>query len=296
VTDGNGCQNTASQSVTVTPLPVVSITPSSPTTSCFSNSVVLDATRRSADLAWNTTPVQNTRTINVAASGNYSVTVADGNGCQNTASQSVTVNPPSTALFRSSGPTTFCFGNSVVLDAGAGFASYAWNTTPVQNTRTIHVAASGNYSVTVTDGNGCQNTASQSVTVNPLPVVSITPSGPTTFCFGNSVVLDAGAGFASYAWNTTPVQNTRTINVAASGNYSVTVTDGNGCQNTASQSVTVNPLPVVSITPSGPTTFCFGNSVVLDAGAGFASYAWNTTPAQHTPLPNVAASGNYSVT
>ena len=75
--------------------------------------------------------------------------------------------------------------------------------------------------------------ASQSVTVNPLPVVSITPSGPTTFCSGNSVVLDAGAGFASYSWNTTPVQTTRTITVTASGNYVVTVTDGNGCQNTA---------------------------------------------------------------
>src|SRR5205085_6415934 len=134
VTDGNGCQNTASQSVTVTPLPVVSITPSSPTTSCFSNSVVLDATRRSADLAWNTTPVQNTRTINVAVSGNYSVTVTDGNGCQNRASQSATDNPLPAVSIRPSGPTTFCFGNSVVLDAGAGFASYAWNTTPVQDT------------------------------------------------------------------------------------------------------------------------------------------------------------------
>ena len=54
--------------------------------------------------------------------------------------------------------------------------------------------------------------------------------------------------------------------------------------NTASQGVTVNPLPVVTITPSGPTTFCAGGSVALTASPAGASYLWSdgqTTPDDH---------------
>ena len=65
------------------------------------------------------------------------------------------------------------------------------------------------------------------VTVNPLPVATIVPGGPTTFCAGGSVTLDAGAGFASYAWSNGA--STRTIDVNASGSYSVTVTGAGGC-------------------------------------------------------------------
>ena len=66
---------------------------------------------------------------------------------------------------------------------------------------------------------------------------------------------------------------TRTITANASGNYTVTRDGRERLQrNSASQGVTVNPLPVVSITPSGPTTFCAGGSVTLTASAGGASY------------------------
>ena len=125
----------------------------------------------------------------------------------------------------------------------------------------------------VTDGNGCENSASQRVTVNPLPVVSITPSGPTTFCAGRERGPDGQPAGASYLWSNGAM--TRTITVSASGSYTVSVTDGNGCVNSASQGVTVNPLPVVSITPSGPTTFCAGGSVDLTANPAGASYLWS---------------------
>ena len=87
-------------------------------------------------------------------------------------------------------------------------------------TRTITASASGNYTVSVTDGNGCVNSASQGVTVHPLPVVSITPSGPTTFCAGGSVDLTANPAGASYLWSNGAV--TRTITASASGTYTVT--------------------------------------------------------------------------
>src|SRR5205814_5153188 len=112
---------------------------------------------------------------------------------------------------------------------------YIWSTNAT--TQSITVTASGTYSVTVTNSFGCTGTASQGVTVNPNPSPSITPSGATTFCQGGSVSLDAGS-FTSYIWSTNAT--TQSITVNASGTYSVTVTNGNGCKGSASQGVTVN--------------------------------------------------------
>jgi uncharacterized repeat protein (TIGR03803 family) len=130
-------------------------------------------------------------------------------------------------------------------------------------------------------------------TVNPPP--QITPSGPTTFCQGGSVTLDAGAGYASYLWSPNG-ETTQTIVVTASGSYSVTVTDANGCMGTSAPvAVTVNANPTPAITPSGPTTFCQGGNVVLDAGSGYVSYSWSPN-GETTQTITVSASGSYSVT
>src|SRR5258708_1919310 len=69
------------------------------------------------------------------------------------------------------------------------------------------------------------------VLVNPAPNASITPSGPTTFCQGNSVTLTSTTA-SSYLWSNS--SSTQSINVTSSGNYVVTVTDANSC--TASSS------------------------------------------------------------
>ncbi|MCC7223536.1 MAG: T9SS type A sorting domain-containing protein, partial [Chitinophagales bacterium] len=215
-------------------------------------------------------------------SGTYTVTVTN-NGCTATASQVVTVNS-ATASITPSGPTTFCTGGSVVLVANGG-GSYAWSTGAV--TQSITASTTGTYTVTVTGAGGCTATASQAVTVNSA-TASITPSGPTTLCAPATVDLTASGG-GTYAWSTGAA--TATITVSASGTYTVTVTN-NGCTATASQSVTVNSA-TASITPSGPTTFCTGGSVVLVANGG-GTYAWSTGAA--TQSITASATGTYTVT
>src|SRR5438045_5797284 len=113
----------------------------------------------------------------------------------------------------------------------------------------IKASASGSYTVSVTDANGCVHSLHDALPIYPLPVVSITPSGSTTFCAGGSVDLTANPAGASYLWSNGAV--TRTIKATAKVSYTVSVACGNGCVNTASQGVTVNPVPVVSITPHG---------------------------------------------
>src|SRR5438045_9004535 len=97
----------------------------------------------------------------------------------------------------------------------------------------IKASASGSYTVSVTDANGCVHSLHDALPIYPLPVVSITPSGSTTFCAGGSVDLTANPAGASYLWSNGAV--TRTITVSAGGTYTVTVTDGNSCSAQASQ-------------------------------------------------------------
>ena len=92
------------------------------------------------------------------------------------------------------------------------------------------------------------------VVVNPLPTAIITPNGPTTFCQGGSVVLTASGG-TGYLWSN--AATTAAITVSASGTYTVTVTNANGCSDVASVPVTVNPLPI-SFNVTGTGSYCIG--------------------------------------
>jgi subtilisin family serine protease len=261
-----------------------SITADGATTFCAGGSVNLSASEGSS-YAWSNGAT--TQSISVNATGNYSVTVTDANGCSANASQDVTVNELPTVSISADGATTFCAGGSVNLSASEG-SSYVWSNGAT--TQSISVNASGSYSVTVTDANGCSANASQDVTVNELPTVSISADGATTFCAGGSVNLTASEG-SSYAWSNGAT--TQSISVNATGNYSVTVTDVNGCSASASQGVTVNELPTVSISADGATTFCAGGSVNLTASEG-SSYVWSNGAT--TQSISVNATGNYSVT
>ena len=134
-----------------------------------------------------------------------------------------------------------CTGNSTVLTA-SGATTYSWSTG--ETTASITVDPTTNTTYTVTGFNGaCSATDSVDVTVYPLPTVSI--SGTLTYCVGASTTLDAGAGFASYSWSNG--ETTQTISATA-GNYTVTVTDSNGCSNTSAQvTVTETPLDVATV-------------------------------------------------
>ena len=288
MTDANGCVGTSAPiTVTVNPLPVVTITAGGPITFCQGGSVVLTSTAGSSYL-WSTGAV--TQSITVTTSGTYTVTMTDANGCVGTSAPiTVTVNPLPTPTITAGGPITFCQGGSVTLTCTAG-SSYLWSTGAV--TQSITVTTSGTYTVTLTDANGCVGTSAPiTVTVNPLPTPTITAGGPITFCQGGSVTLTCTPG-SSYLWSTGAI--TQSITVNTSGTYTVTMTDANGCVGTSAPiTVTVNPLPTPTITAGGPITFCQGGSITLTCTAG-SSYLWSTGAV--TQSITVNTSGTYTVT
>lgn len=126
-------------------------------------------------------------------------------------------------LFTSGGNTSD-FGGVTGADIPAGLESFLWNTSATSSS--ISVTQSGIYSVTYTDGTGC--TSSDEINVMMSTGSAVVNLGPdTAICDGGTVTLDAGGGFSSYEWST--METSQTIDVSASGDYTITVTDQNGC-------------------------------------------------------------------
>jgi hypothetical protein len=239
--------------------------------------------------------------------------VSIGAGCSTTSAvANVTVNPLPAATATAAGPVTFCQGGTVTLNANTatGF-SYQWliNGLGVNGATGSSYTANtgGNYAIRITDGNGCQNTSSViGVTVNPLPVPSVTAAGSTTICQGSSVTLNANTGSGlSYQWNrnSSPISGATnaTYSATTAGSYTVTETGAGSCSATSSAiSVTVNPAPAATIAPTGNQSLCQGSSLVLNANTGTGlSYQWQSGATNISGATNASYSattaGTYTV-
>ena len=148
-----------------------------------------------------------------------------------------------TATINQSGPLTGCVGDSILLSSNTDPSfTYQWNKNgiPVSGatSSSFYPTQSGSYTVTIYQNNCPVTSAGISVTMNALPSVpNITSSGTIVPCSGGSMTLTAPSGFTNYLWNTGSIASS--LVVSQSGNYSVSVTNSNGCQNT-SNPFTVN--------------------------------------------------------
>ncbi len=297
-TCGNGAFS-ANYPVVVNPLPAVAAIGGGAASVCV-NSVTPAFTDVTAGGTWSVTPVTGTASITSGGivtgltAGTVTVTYTITNSCGSiSATKSLTVNSlPATPTITAGGPLTFCSGSNVLLTSSPG-TSYLWSTGAT--TSSISVATSGNYSVQVTDGNGCLSASSltTAVTVNALPATpTISAGGPLIFCAGGSVTLTSSTG-TSYLWSTGAT--TSSITVTTGGSYSVTVTNAAGCKSATSAAtlVTVNALPATpTISAGGSLSFCSGGSVTLTSSAGSA-YLWSNGAT--TQSINVTSGGSYTV-
>lgn len=195
------------------------------------------------------------------------------------------------------GNTVACAAQSPTLSvpAKAG-ASYQWYNNAVAvagaTLNTLVPAASGNYSVSISTGSNCSTTSlTQTVTVLPAPVLSVTPVN-TSVCAGQSLTLSV-SGAVSYTWNTGAATAAVVLTPSATSVYSVLAIGANGCNGSTQQTVTVNALPVVSVTPSA-ATICVGQSASLTA-SGAASYTWNTGSNAASIVVNTTLTTTYTV-
>jgi hypothetical protein len=156
-----------------------------------------------------------------------------------------------TAALVQSGPFNACSGQNVVLSCNSSPTfSYQWRKNGVyiqgNNNDTLIVTQPGNYSVIISE-NGCP-VSSNAITVNfsVIQTPIINSSGLIQPCVGGSVTLNTTLGFNSYLWSNGAT--TSSTNVISSGNYTVQITNANGCAATsAPYSVNASILPTQNI-------------------------------------------------
>ncbi len=237
--------------------------------------------------------------------GTYVVTVTSFTGCSG--SFTALLEEPNVLNLTASGTNFSCFGGtgSVTLNVTGGVQgySYLWSDGPTTAFRTGVPA--GNYQVTVTDANGCTDVASASVT-GPMSGININLTKTNITCsnLNNgaiSVSVSGGNAPLTYAWSDGSTLQNRTL--LSSGNYTLTVSDNNGCTSTASTEI-LRPSPLlVSIAGSHPTCPIVSDaplnqdgSVSISVSGGTPSYTYAWSNGATTQNLSGLSGGTFSVT
>lgn len=241
--------------------------------------------------------------------GSYSCVITGGCGAGSSNTIVITQAAPVLANIIAVGSTTICSGNSVTLNADTSSDyMYQWKLNGIAISGTAasfyNASATGSYTCVVTNACGSITSNAISVTVNALPVATISAGGSTAFCSGDSVTLFANTDTGLlYQWKlnggTIPGAVSSSYAAMAMGTYTCDVS--NSCGNVMSNaiSVTVNVIPVATITAGGPVVFCTGDSVTLNANTGTGlSYQWklNGTSITGATLSsfNATSAGSYN--
>ena len=307
VTDKNGCSNTAT--ATITQPTVITVTATNTNEKCNGgNNATATATPAGGaapyTYAWTPTGGTNATATGLTI-GTYTITVTDKNGCTATASVTITQPPLLTATISAS-TNILCNGGtngSATVTGAGGTAPYTYLWNPSGNTNATATGLSAaTYTVTITDNNGC--TATASVTLTQPPLLTATISAQTNvLCNGannGSATVTAAGGTPTYTYAWTPVGGTNSIGTGLSaGNYTVTVTDKNGC--TATTSVTITQPPLLTATISAQTNvLCNGGNngsatVTAAGGTPAYTYAWTPSGGTNTNATGLSA-GTYTIT
>jgi hypothetical protein len=259
-TDANGCENTDEVIVSVNALPLLDA--GADQAVCDGNSVTISGSGANS-YTWDNS-VSDGVAFTPTSTATYTVTGTDGNGCVNSAQVEVTVNALPTVSAGTD--VAACTGDSAILN-GSGAVSYTWDNGVVDGVA-FSPLTTATYTVTGTDGNGCENTDDVDVTINALPTVGA--GADQTVCEGDPVTV-SGTGASSYTWDNGVVDGVA-FSPLTTATYTVTGTDGNGCENSDQIDVIVNPLPIVGA--GADQTVCEGDQVTL-SGTGASSYTWD---------------------
>jgi len=234
-------------------------------------------------------------TIITKQPGNYTVVVTNSNDCIAT-SPVVAVTEFVAPIVAIVGDDGFCPGGSVTLTANAfpgsgSITVYQWKLNGVDigfNNGILNANQAGDYTIEIINSNDC-STESTVKTVSQYQASIVTTTGDTSFCTGSTVLLTANAiagssAIISYQWKLNGGNigtNDSTYSADQVGNYSVVVTDANGCT-TATSSSLVIAKPAISLVATGTDITCKDSmngtaTVIVNGGLPPYNYEWNTT-------------------
>jgi hypothetical protein len=299
ITDANGCTTTVSKTITQPTTLTASATNTNVNCNGGSNGTI-DLTPAGGTTPytylWNGGVTTQDRTG--LAAGTYSVTVTDANGCTTTTSKTIT--QPATLTASATNTNVNCNGGAngtIDLTVAGGTTAYSYSWSNGATTQDLSGLSAGTYSVTVTDANGCSTTASRTIT-QPT-VLTATTASTNALCSGcnngTAGVTPAG-GTTPYTYLWSNGATTQNVTGLVAGNYSVTVTDANGC--TLVKTITITQPSVFAASVTGTNVNCFGGNngtadLTVSGGTTPYTYLWSNG-ATTQDLSSLTA-GTYSV-
>ncbi|MFZ1610630.1 MAG: PKD domain-containing protein [Chitinophagales bacterium] len=242
------------------------------------------------------------------ATGSYIVTVTgtDANGCTVTVFDTINIVTPPPA-FNLIYATPSCGPTLITIPGAGAYTLFQWynNGTiiPGATSNSYLAVQSGNYTVEVTDINGCVITSNIApVIINPTPIIALTAS-PNPLCSNDPVTINSNLnGFYTLNWivdgNPAFGGNSLILNSLSPGSHTISLTaidNATGCNDSASITINVNASPFVYITNSDPSGICSGDSIQLTANSATAiSYLWSNGYTYNPVF--IKSSGTNSVT
>jgi gliding motility-associated-like protein len=306
VTDNNGCSITSTTVITE-PTVLAANGSTIKDVSCFNGNNGSAAVAASGGTVvytylWSPTG-GNAVTANNLSAGLYTVTVTDNNGCSIT-STAVITQPTILAANSTALTSVSCFGGnngSATVAPNGGTPGYVYAWSPAGgNSDTAYNELAGNYTVTVTDANGCS--VISNVTITQPPVLALTLSNPVTICLSQSTTISdfpsGGTMPYTFLWSNGDTTSSPSVSPLTTANFSVIVTDADGC--TASQSVTINVDPPLNVSATATPQVCFGVSGTVYAlggggNGGPYSYLWSTGQTSSSFIDTPLVSTTYTV-
>lgn len=259
---------------------------------------------------------QSSFTYGFPGPGNYDVTiVAQSNGgCPDTTTRQVNIPQGLEAATAQpyanhNGYGVSCAGAtdgmaSVTATYGTQPYSYLWSDPAASVTDTVFNLPAGVYTVTVTEGGGCQ--VIDTIDIDAPPAIVIAPNATNVQCYGEtngSIDLNASGGVQTltYAWQHSNSLTAPSASSLGASTYAFTVTDANGCTFDSAIVITQPATPYnVSGTVTNATCYagCNGSINVNNVSGNNPpyTYAWSTSPAQTTAIASNLCAGQYTIT
>lgn len=286
VTNSNGCKDTTSQVVTVSPKPVAAFNLINFNSCNNSNTISAQSTSTNVvSLNWNfgdgTTATGANVTKTYSTAGTYTVTliVANANGCKDSVSKTITLSSKPTASFSINSlsqcvnANQFVFANTSTIASGT--MQYSWSFGDGTNSADVNpvkvFTTAGTYTVKLIATNGlCSDTASATVSVLAKPNSLFTVAA-SSLCTNTKTISfnNTSSNIASVSWNfgdgNTSTLYSTSNTYANYGTYVVSLVtkNTNGCSDTSSQTVNVAALPVASFNVNSVTQCLNKNSFVF---------------------------------
>ena len=303
VTDLNGCSSTISTNVTEPAALLSSITDSNDV-SCNGGYDGFATVSVSGGIAPYTYLWDNGETNASAFSlnvGIHNVIITDANGCTTTSDVNITEPIILTSSITSINGVS-CNGGSdgtVMASVSGGTVPYTYLWDNGQTTDSVYNLSAGDYSVTITDYNGCSSTSTATITEPVILTSSITSTNDVS-CNGGSngsAVVSASGGTAPYSYLWDNGQSNSYISSLSAGDYNVMVTDANGCSTNSIVTI-LEPVLLSSSLIYLSDVSCNGGSngsAVISANGGIVPYTYQWDNGQGGDSLSNLSAGNYNV-